>query len=62
MQAMKTRDAKALREAVMRYEEEMWPRGAETVRVTVETAKQSQSLEGLRKSSYFTKDLSDRIA
>ncbi|KAF4313968.1 putative monooxygenase FAD-binding protein [Botryosphaeria dothidea] len=62
MQAMKSRDAKALREAVVRYEEEMWPRGAETVRVTVETAKQSQSLEGLKKSSYFTKDLSDRVA
>ncbi|GME23717.1 putative monooxygenase FAD-binding protein [Neofusicoccum parvum] len=59
---MKANDSESLQEAVKRYEEEMWPRGAETVRVTVETAKQTQNWDAFKKSSFFTKDLDERVA
>lgn len=59
---MEAGTAEALLEAVRRYEHEMWPRGAETVRVTVETAKQALNWETLKKSSLFTKDLNERVA
>lgn len=52
----------AFTEAVKKYEEEMWVRGHETVKASIETAYDLSDWNKVKDSTLFTMSMDERVA